>query len=300
MPLRFEQSGLDSTMLKLLGLKGKPTNLDLWKKAVGRILKPKGEVKIALVGKYFKTGDFVLSDVYISVIEAIKHAGYSLGYKPTLEWIDSEIFEKDAKKLSQLSGYDAVVVPGGFGSRGIEGILFAIEYARTKKIPYLGLCYGMQLAVIEYARNKAGLVGAHTTEVNPKTPFPVVDIMEGQVELVKARKLGGTMRLGSYPAVITKSSRAHEVYGALQINERHRHRYEVNPKFVASIQDAGLIFSGKSPDGNLMEILELPKSVHPFFMASQFHPEFTSRFLAPNALFVAALKAAIERKQKRS
>lgn len=299
-PLRFEQSGLDSTVLKLLGLKGKPTNLDSWKKAVGRILKPKGEVKIALVGKYFKTGDFVLSDVYISVIEAIKHAGYSLGYKPTLEWIDSEIFEKDAKKLSQLSGYDAVVVPGGFGSRGIEGILFAIEYARTKKIPYLGLCYGMQLAVIEYARNKAGLVGAHTTEVNPKTLFPVVDIMEGQVELVKARKLGGTMRLGSYPAVITKSSRAHEVYGALQINERHRHRYEVNPKFIASIQDAGLIFSGKSPDGNLMEILELPKSMHPFFMASQFHPEFTSRFLAPNALFVAALKAAIERKQKRS
>lgn len=297
-PINFAASGLDTTLLKLLGLKAKTNNFAAWKKAVSKIQKPDGELKIALLGKYFKTGDFVLSDVYISVIESIKHAAYALGYVPKIDWLDAESYEKNPEKLSELDSYAALIVPGGFGSRGIDGILLGIEYARKNKIPYLGLCYGMQLAVVEYARNVVGLTGAHTREVDPKTKYPVVDVMPDQVDLIKTKKLGGTMRLGAYDAVLKKGTRAAETYKALKITERHRHRYEVNPAYIGQLEEKGLVFSGTSPDGRLMEILELPKDVHPFFMASQFHPEFTSRFLNPNPLFLACMKAAVERVRK--
>lgn len=297
-PIRFADAGLDDTLLKLLGLTSKKRDLVSWKKAVAKIKKPDGELKIGLLGKYFKTGDFVLSDVYISVIESIKHAAYTLGRIPKIDWIDSESYEKNPEKLEELDTYDALIVPGGFGSRGVAGIILGIEYARKNKIPYLGLCYGMQLAVVEYARNVVGLKGAHTHEVDPKTKYPVVDTMPDQVDLIKNKKLGGTMRLGRYDAVLAKGTRAAAAYGSLKVTERHRHRYEVNPVYIDQLEEKGLVFSGKSPDGRLMEILELPEDVHPFFMASQFHPEFTSRFLNPNPLFLACMKAALERHKK--
>ena len=253
------------------------------------------EVKIAVVGKYFDSGDFVLSDVYISVLEAIKYSCYAVGVKPNIDYISSRQFEK-GEGLSKLSAYDGVLVPGGFGETGIEGKLKVIQYVRENKIPYFGLCYGMQLMTVEYARNVAGLKGAHTTEINPKTPDPVIAILPDQVEKLAKKNYGGTMRLGAYPCELTAGTIAHEAYNSKSISERHRHRYEVNPQYIAKLEKAGLVFSGKSPDGVLMEIAELPKSVHPFFLGTQFHPEFRARPLTPHPLFTAFIKAAIARK----
>lgn len=291
-PLNFEKEDLSSNILQKLGLKSRKKDLKKWEKLSREIRSNRKPVKIAVVGKYFATGSFVLSDVYISVIESLKHASYNAGVELELEWVDSEAFEKDKKNLQKLKNYAGIVVPGGFGSRGVEGIIKAIEFARKNKIPYLGLCYGMQLAVIEFARNVAGLKNAHTTEVNPKTPYPVIDILPEQKALLSKNQYGGTMRLGSYPANIKNNTAVRKLYGKNHISERHRHRYEVNPKYIKKLEKAGIIFSGVSPDRRLMEIMELPQNVHPFMVASQFHPEFQSNPFTPHPLFFGFIKAA--------
>ncbi len=290
-PFNFEKEDLSNIILQKLGLKPKKKDFKKWEKLVKSIKSPKKSVKIGIVGKYFATGSFVLSDVYISVIESLKHASYKAGVNLELDWIDSEEFEKNKEALKKLRKYSGVVVPGGFGTRGVEGIIQAIEFARVNKIPYLGLCYGMQLAVIEYARNVANLKNAHTTEVNPKTPYPVIDILAEQKSLLSNKQYGGTMRLGSYPAKILKGTEVFNIYQKNQISERHRHRYEVNPKYIKKIENSGLVFSAISPDRKLMEVIELPKKIHPFFIASQFHPEFQSNPFNPHPLFYSFIEA---------
>jgi len=240
----------------------------------------------------------VLSDAYISVIEAIKYSAYHLGKKPVLTWLNAADFEKkDKNKLKELSKYDGILVPGGFGERGIEGKLNVIEYARKNKIPYFGLCYGMQLLVVEYARNVLGLRSATTHEINPKAKHLIIDIMPDQKEKLKEKDYGGSMRLGGYVAVLKKNTIARDAYGKNRIEERHRHRYEVNPEYIEQIEKAGLVFSGTSPDKTLMEIAELPRDIHPFFAGTQFHPEFQARPLKPHPLFTAFIKAGIKRRE---
>lgn len=291
-PLNFEKDNLSQILFKKLHIKPKNANgMSEWEKKVKRIRAAKGELQIGVVGKYFKTGDYVLSDAYISVIEAVKHAACEIGTKATLTWIDSNQFEEDKKSLSMLKKFDGIIIPGGFGSRGIEGKIETIRYCRENKIPYFGLCYGMQLAVIEFARNVVDLKDAHTTEVNQKTPHPVVDIMPEQKENLRKKNFGATMRLGHYEANILPKTIARKAYGADSVLERHRHRYEVNPMYVEDLKKSGLVFSATSPDGILMEIAELPKEQHPFFLATQFHPEFQSSLLHPHPLFVAFLDA---------
>jgi CTP synthase len=291
-PLNYEKDGMGDILCDVLGLTKRPTDLAAWDSFVKKVKNGGKPLKVAVVGKYFMSGEYVLSDVYISVIEAIKHAAAYQDVKVSLAYLDSEEYERDPKKLEELRQYAGVVVPGGFGSRGVEGIVQAIRFVRENKIPYLGLCYGMQWMVVECARNMAGLKESNTTEVNKDAPHPVIDIMEDQKEKVIKQNFGGTMRLGTYPCVLQAGSVAREAYGKDQIDERHRHRYEVNPKYIEQIEKAGLVFSGKSPSGVLMEIAELPKSAHPFFVGSQFHPELLSRPLSPHPLFTAFIKAA--------
>lgn len=292
-PVNFENDGVGDRLLAKLNIKTRQKDLKEWRGFVDKIKSSKDEVKIGIVGKYFGTGDFVLTDSYISVLEAVKHAAFYWKRKPVIEWIDAEEFEKDKKTLESLKAYDGIVVPGGFGSRGVEGIILAIEFARKNKIPYLGLCYGMQLAVVEFARNVAGLRDAQTTEIDPKTPSPVIDIMPEQKANLEKRNFGATMRLGAYPAEVKAGTIAREAYGKTSISERHRHRYEVNSVFVERLAARGLVFSGASPDGILMEIAELPREVHPFFLGTQFHPELKSRPMRPHPLFREFIKNAI-------
>ena len=296
-PLNFEKDKISSVIMKTLHMRTKAHNgeLDEWRKFVEKSRKTKKELKVAVVGKYFDTGDFVLSDAYISVIEAIKFSSYWNGAHTTLTWINSKEFETDPKKVKDLAGYDGIIVPGGFGESGIEGVIMAIEYARKNKIPYLGLCYGMQLAVIEYARHVIGWKDAHTAEINPKASHVVIDIMPDQKKLLEDGKYGASMRLGAYPAMLRKGTIAQTAYGINEISERHRHRYEVNPAYVDEIEKGGMVFSGTSPDGRLMEIVELPKDVHPFFLGTQFHPEFKARPLHPHPLFSAFIQAVLKR-----
>jgi CTP synthase len=296
-PLNFEKDNLSTALCNLLQITdAKPSDLKAWKKFVNHSKNGRDTVKIAVVGKYFSSGDFVLSDVYISVLEAIKYSAYSLGLKPVIEYRSSLDFE-DGTRLNELKKYDGVLVPGGFGKTGIEGKLKVIEYVRKHKIPYFGICYGMQLAVLEYARNILKLKGASTEEIDPKAPHLVVGIMPEQRVLLAQSDMGGTMRLGAYEAVLAKGSQAAKAYKATSVIERHRHRYEVNPEYVTDLSDAGLIFSGTSPDGSLMEIAELPKEVHPFFLGTQFHPELIARPLRPHPLFTAFIKASYETKK---
>lgn len=295
-PLNFEKDNLSTIILNKLKIKPKKVNLEDWRKLVKKIKTLSKEVKIGIVGKYFGTGDFVLSDAYISVIESIKHASYAAGAKPVIKWINSEYYEKNPDKIGELREFDGIIVPGGFGERGIEGKIKAIEFARENKLPYLGLCYGMQLMVIEYARNVLELKDAHTTEITCKTKHPVIDIMPEQKKNLECGNYGATMRLGNYTCMIEKGTIAYEAYGKTKIEERHRHRYEVNPEYVERLEKAGLVFSGKSPDGVLMEIAELPKSVHPYMSASQFHPEFTSSPLKPNPMFKKFIETAVKLK----
>ena len=300
-PTHFEKENLGNLLLASLSLKThvRRDGLEKWKKFVSRVSGAKDEVKIGVVGKYFDTGDFILSDAYISVIEAIKHSAYSIARKPVLTWINAKDFEKGTEDISKLKEYDGILVPGGFGETGIEGKIKAIQFARENRIPYFGLCYGMQLMIVEYARHVAGLNGANTTEIDKDTPCPVIDIMPEQKKLMADSKYGATMRLGAYPAHLKAGTIARNAYGAEIISERHRHRYEVNPEFIAQIEKAGLVFSGTSPNGILMEIAELPRKVHPFFLGTQFHPEFQARPLAPHPLFTEFLKAAVERSKKK-
>jgi CTP synthase len=290
-PLNFDNEELGEKILAKFGLKEKGKDLKEWRNLMETIKLAKEKVNIGIVGKYFATGNFTLSDSYISVIEAIKHAAWANNRQPVLCWINSEEFEKDQTKLAELKKYDGIIVPGGFGMRGIEGKIQAIKYCRENNIPYLGLCYGMQLATIEYARHMAGLENANTPEVDENTPYPVVHTMEDQIEKIKTHKMGGTMRLGAYPCVLNKDSVSYKAYGQKEISERHRHRYEFNNQYRKLLEEKGLLIAGTSPDNNLVEIIEVPG--HKFFVATQFHPEFKSRPLKPHPLFREFIKAAI-------
>ncbi len=296
-PVNFEKDNLGDSLLKILSLPKRKTDLTAWMQFVDKKKKTKKEVKIAVVGKYFDSGDFVLSDVYISVIEAIKFSGVYAGVKPVLSFLNSKDFEKDPKRIKELASYDGIIVPGGFGSSGIEGLIKTIEFARVNKIPYFGLCYGMQLMVIEYARNVLGWKDANTAEIDPKASKVVVHIMPDQKKKLEMKDFGGSMRLGSFEAKLKEGTVACRAYGAAMVFERHRHRYEVNEEYIADLEAKGLIFSGTSPDGHLMEIAELAEAKHPFFLGVQFHPEFLARPLAPHPLFTAFIKAAIKAKK---
>jgi len=293
-PLNFEKDKLGDIICEKLSIRKKAGKKSLlrWKNFVSKVRRAKKPVNIAIVGKYFNTGDFVLSDAYISVIEALKYSAYYAGRKPELHWLNSVDFEKDSKKLKELKKYDGILVPGGFGTRGIEGKIKVIQYARENKIPYLGLCYGMQLLVIEFARNVAKIKDAQTAEVDSKAKNLVIDIMPEQKEKMEQKNYGGSMRLGSYPAVLKKDTIARGAYGKGRVSERHRHRFEVNPQYIERLEKRGLVFSGTSPDKVLMEIAELPRDKHPFFLGTQFHPEFQARPLDPHPLFDAFIHAA--------
>lgn len=295
-PLHYEKDKLSLRICEQLGIKTRPAQLDAWKRFVTRSRGGKDVVRIAVVGKYFNSGDFVLSDVYLSVLEAIKYSAYALHLKPQITYLSSlEFTEK--KALKRLDGYDGILVPGGFGTTGIEGKLNVIQYARTKNIPYFGICYGMQLAVLEYAKNVLKLKHASTEEIDPRASHLVIGIMPDQKENIARGKMGGSMRLGEYPATLLKGTIAAKAYGVHSIIERHRHRYEVNPLYLDPLKEKGLIFSGMSPDEKLMEIMELPRTKHPFFLGTQFHPEFHARPLSPHPLFTAFVQAAYENRK---
>jgi len=294
-PINFEKDKLSDLILEKLQLKAKKIDMTDWRNFIKTIRASQKSVKIGIVGKYFGTGDFVLADAYISVIEALKHAAFFHKRKPVVDWINSEKYEQDPKLVKELKNYDGIIVPGGFGSRGIEGKIKAIEFCRKNNIPYLGLCYGMQLMVIEFARHVCGLRDAHTTEINRETNNPVIDIMPDQKKNLEDKNYGATMRLGAYPAAISMRTQAFVAYKKHLISERHRHRWEVNPEFIELLEKNRLVFSGKSPDGRLMEIAELPKNMHPFFVGTQFHPEFKSRPLDPHPLFREFIAAAIKK-----
>jgi len=297
-PINFKKDRLGEIILEALYLPVAKTdqNFEAWKKMARGIKNhEKHQVDIAIVGKYFNTGDFVLTDSYLSVLEAIKFSAYAAGVKANIHTVNARDFEKRNPDYSSLDMFDGIIVPGGFGETGIEGKMNVIGYARQNKIPYFGLCYGMQLMTIEFARNILGLKGAHTAEIDPKSPHLIIDIMPDQKKKIAEGNYGGSMRLGQYPAKLAKGTIAAEAYGTASIQERHRHRYEVNPKYIGRLEKGGLVFSGKSPDGTLMEIAELPRDMHPFFLGTQFHPEFLARPLAPHPLFTGFMKAAKER-----
>lgn len=319
-PLSFHERKhhLATTCLKLLNLPPKKhADMHRWKKMLKTIDKNnKQEVNIAMVGKYFATGDYKLADSYVSVIEALKHAAWKVGVKPKLHWIDCE---EVYKKKVDLKVFDGIVVPQGWGSRGVEGKICTVKFARENKIPYLGLCFGMQMAVIEFARNVLKFKNANTTEADPKTKYPVVHVMPDQAEYLKKGQYGGTIRLGAWPCLVKPDSKletAYKTYGDgknapwyqpnpinqsknlsknhLIIYERHRHRYEFNNQYKDQFEKAGLIISGTSPDGQLVEAIELKN--HPFFIATQFHPEYISRPLIPHPIFMAFLEAIAKKK----
>ncbi|OGG49690.1 CTP synthase [Candidatus Kaiserbacteria bacterium RIFCSPHIGHO2_01_FULL_54_36] len=297
-PLNFERDKLSELLMDLLGKKPKQTpDFSEWKHFADHAHNGRSTVKIGIVGKYFDTGDFVLSDAYLSVIEAIKFSAYAHGVKPEISWLNAKNYESTPASIAELKEYDGIIVPGGFGETGIEGKIAAIKYAREHKIPYFGLCYGMQLMTIEFARNVAGLKGAHTTEIDPNTPHPIIAILPEQKAKLARKAYGGTMRLGAYPCDLVQGTIASDAYEKKAISERHRHRYEVNPDYIEKLEAAGLVFSGRSPDSRLMEIAELPKNVHPFMLGTQFHPELKARPLSPHPLFNAFIKAAIESKK---
>lgn len=319
-PLLFHKEGshLATNCLKLLGLKlGPHSNLDIWQKFIDTQKKNGKKVKVAVVGKYFATGDYKLSDSYVSVVEAVKHASWKLKVNSEMVWIDSEEIEKKGTEI--LQGYDGIIVPQGWGSRGTEGKIKTIQFAREEKIPYLGLCFGMQMATIEFGRNVLGLKKANTEEVDPKSPYKVIHIMENQKEYLAKKQYGGTIRLGAWPCVVKKGTKleyAYKRYGArkdspwfqpnplsihqsqitnhqLLIYERHRHRYEFNNSFRAKYEENGFIISGASPDSELVEAIELKN--HPFFVGTQFHPEYLSRPLSPHPIFLSFIEAIVSK-----
>jgi len=288
LPLVLDSQGLGDNILKRFGMKPKKTDLKDWEKLVKTIKSVKDEVHIGIVGKYIRSGDFSLEDSYVCVIEAIKHAAWANQLKPVIHWIDSEDVTED--NVKQLAEFDGIIVPQGWGSRGSEGKINTIKFARENEVPYLGLCYGMQHAVIEFARNVCHIADANSEEVNPMTKNPVIHIMADQKALVAKKQYGGTIRLGAYPCEIKPGSKLYAAYGKKKISERHRHRYEFNNTYRKQIEKAGMIASGVSPDGKLVEAIEIP--THPFFVATQYHPELKSRPLEPHPLFVGFMAAA--------
>ncbi|MBA2345849.1 MAG: CTP synthase [Rubrobacter sp.] len=285
-PLSLHDSGLDDLVLDKLGLDAPPADLEEWRSLVSRILGAEDTVRVAIVGKYVK-----LQDAYLSIVESLGHAAGAHGLKVELDWVDSEQLTSREKTAKRLAGVDGVLVLPGFGERGTEGKIEAARYARESGTPYLGLCLGMQIQVIEFARNVAGLEMANSTEFDQDTPHPVIDIMPDQIGV----DMGGTMRLGSWPCKLVPETLADTVYDSDLIHERHRHRYEVNNRYREALEDAGMVFSGTSPDGRLVEIAELRD--HPFFIGSQFHPEFKSRPLRPGPLFHGFIGACGELKR---
>lgn len=284
-PLVLEKQNVSEKVLKKFGLREREKDMREWKEIVEKMNNPKGKIKIAMTGKYM-----YLHDSYVSIREALRHAFGNLGYDAEIKWIETTDIEEGKLKVEDaLKGMKGIIVPGGFGSRGTEGKIECIKYARENKIPFLGLCLGFQMAVIDYARNVCDLSGANSTEVDSKTPYPVIDILPEQK---KINEKGGTMRLGAYPAVLKEGTLVRKLYGKEKISERHRHRYEVNPDYIDKLEKNGLIFSGVSPDRRLMEFLEIPK--HKFFAATQAHPEFTTSLLKPNPMFLGFAKACID------
>ena len=286
LPLNLKAQKIDDIVLKHFNLTAKEADMEEWISLVERVDNLKDEVRIALVGKYVE-----LHDAYISVVESLKHAGYKHNSKVKIDWIQSEdITEENVHEY--LKEADGILVPGGFGDRGVEGKITAIKYARENKIPFFGICLGMQLAAVEFARNVCGLTGAHSSELDPNTPYPIINLLPDQENVVE---MGGTLRLGSYPCILVEGSQAHKEYGEINITERHRHRYEFNNFYRERLTDKGLVLSGVSPDGRLVEIVELPE--HPWFVAGQFHPEFKSRPEKAHPLFAGFIKASLENKR---
>jgi CTP synthase len=300
-PMHFQKQKFDEKLLALLGIKDGPADMKDWDRLVTRIkAKKKKELTIAIVGKYFVTGDFQLRDSYAALMDAIDHASWAKGAGTKTRWVSAESLERgDTSALKDVSG---IIVPIGWGPRGVEGKIKAIEYARVNKIPYLGLCYGMQLAVVEYARNVLGLKGAHTLECDSGTPHPVIHMITGQEELLKRRAYGGTMRLGRWECKVAAGTIADAAYTTYKgyddakkkvVGERHRHRYEFNDAYSAQMEKAGLVIAGRSVVENLAEIIELPKKVHPFFLGTQYHPEYRSRPLTPHPIFLEYIDACM-------
>lgn len=292
-PVNFEKENLGEKLLNILNLKVKKTNMEDWVDLSAKIKTLTDEVTIGVVGKYFNFKS--CRDTYISVLEAINHATWLNNKKVNILWLDSEKYEEDPSKLKELDEVDGIVVPGGFGSRGVEGIIASIKYARENDIPFLGLCYGLQLATIEFARNICGIVGATSTEIDENAEHQVIHVMADQIEKIKKKDYGATMRLGAYPCVLDEKSKSFKAYGSKEISERHRHRYEVNNDYRDQFEKSGLLIAGTSPDKSLVEIIELPN--HPFFVATQFHPEFKSRPITGHPLFNEFIKASIARKK---
>jgi len=286
LPLNLKAQKIDDIVLKHFNLTAKEADMEEWISLVERVDNLKDEVRIALVGKYVE-----LHDAYISVVESLKHAGYKHNSKVKIDWIQSEdITEENVHEY--LKEADGILVPGGFGDRGVEGKITTIKYARENKIPFFGICLGMQLAAVEFARNVCGLTGAHSSELDPNTPYPIINLLPDQENVVE---MGGTLRLGSYPCTLVEGSQAHKEYGEINITERHRHRYEFNNFYRERLTNKGLVLSGVSPDGRLVEIVELPE--HPWFVAGQFHPEFKSRPEKAHPLFAGFIKASLENKR---
>ena len=332
-PLNFHKEKIGEKILKKFDLpKGKKATFSNWKKWTDNIVSPKETIKIAIVGKYVNSGSFTLTDSYLSIKEALTHAGAHLSTRVEIEWFNAESLKKNPKNVELLKKYSGILIPGGFGKNGIEGKMIAINYARLHNVPFLGLCYGMQLALIEFARNVCGMKDANTTEVDLNTPYPIIDFMPLQKELIKNHEYGGTMRLGGYGAIISKDSIVYDLYKSLKriekdkekiknfakdkehkfrlgkfnkdkdimILERHRHRYEVNPKYIERLEKKGIVFSGfhQRLDGaRLMEFIELKD--HKFFVATQAHPEFKSRLNDPSPLFYGFVKSCMKKKEKK-
>ena len=286
-PLQMEDEGLGSAVCKVLGLKNIPSQLDEWKKMVARFNNPKHKVKIALVGKYVE-----LHDAYLSVVESLVHGGIHNEAEVEIDWVKSEDLIDEKACAARLSDADGIIVPGGFGDRGIEGMICAARFARTKKIPYFGICLGMQILVIEYARNVLGLAGANSTEIEKNTPYPVIDLMGDQ----NGKILGGTLRLGKFECAVKSGTLTEKAYGAKTVWERHRHRYEFNNKYRDDLAKAGLVIAGVNPERDLVEICEVPN--HPWMLGVQFHPEFKSRPNKAGSLFREFIRAAVERPEK--
>ncbi len=289
-PINFEKDNLGERILEKFKIKSKKKDLVEWKKMVNIQKKADKTVEIGIVGKYFATGDFNLTDSYISVIEAIKHAGITNKCKPNLHWINTSEIEKNG--ICSLKKYDGIIVPQGWGSRGSEGKIKTIQYCRENNKPYFGLCYGMQMAVIEFARNVCGWKDANSEEIDPKTQYPVIHIMPGQKELIEKKQYGGTIRLGGWQCKIIANTNLVKAYKDKKIvTERHRHRYEFNNKYREELEKAGLTICGISPDGKIVEAIEITN--HPFFIGTQFHPEYISRPLDPHPLFVEFVKVCL-------
>ena len=331
-PINLTKENIGSKILDKLNVKPKTKiNFTQWNKWINNILQPKHTIKIAIIGKYINSGDFTLTDSYLSIKEALTHCGAHLNTKIEIEWLDAKSLEKNPKNVDIIKQFDGIIVPGGFGTEGTEGKILAINYARTHNIPYLGLCYGMQLALIEFARNVCKMKNANTTEINPNTPYPIIDFIPMQKEFIQNHAYGGTMRLGAYGAIINKKSLIYNLYKKTKrieidkkqikilqkdkqnkfrlgkfnkntdtiILERHRHRYEVNPKYVETLEKAGIKFTGyhvRNDGTKLMEFIELPQ--HKFFVATQAHPEFKSRLNNPAPLFLGFVKACLSKTNK--